>query len=142
MEVEAVAADSAASPPIVTTFSETFAETETICFQIIDLGEATYLWIGSEEARMDHLALGVPMTKGSMPASGTTLLGSSSDAASQTMAQRLAKKLGRPVFVSLNLKDEPNLRHYVSHGFVVIFPYVISPKKDKSPLTTNITLSM
>ena len=31
----------------------------------------------------------------------------------------------------------PNLRNYASHGFIVIFPYIKSPKKDKSPLTTN-----
>jgi len=30
-----------------------------------------------------------------------------------------------------------NLELYVSHGFVVVFPYVKSPEKDKNPLTTN-----
>jgi len=30
-----------------------------------------------------------------------------------------------------------NLAHYVRTGFVVVFPYVKSPEKDKSPFTTN-----
>ena len=30
-----------------------------------------------------------------------------------------------------------NLRNYASHGFVVVFPYIKSPKADKNPFTTN-----
>ena len=29
------------------------------------------------------------------------------------------------------------LKHYSSHGFVVVFPFVKSPEKDKNPFTTN-----
>lgn len=29
------------------------------------------------------------------------------------------------------------LKHYASHGFIIVFPFVKSPKKDKNPLTTN-----
>mmetsp|Transcript_28009 Transcript_28009/g.55121 ORF Transcript_28009/g.55121 Transcript_28009/m.55121 type:complete len:342 (+) Transcript_28009:60-1085(+) len=32
---------------------------------------------------------------------------------------------------------QPNLELYASHGFVVIFPFIKSPEKDKNPLTTN-----
>lgn len=31
----------------------------------------------------------------------------------------------------------PNVLHYASHGFIVVFPFVISPERDKNPLTTN-----
>jgi dienelactone hydrolase len=30
-----------------------------------------------------------------------------------------------------------NLNHFSSHGFVVVFPFIKSPEKDKNPLTTN-----
>jgi dienelactone hydrolase len=30
-----------------------------------------------------------------------------------------------------------NLKHFASHGFIVVFPYIKSPEKDKSPLTTD-----
>lgn len=30
-----------------------------------------------------------------------------------------------------------NLVNYASHGFIVVFPYIKSPEKDKNPLTTN-----
>merc|ERR1711998_691936 len=32
---------------------------------------------------------------------------------------------------------QENLRNYASHGFVVAFPYIDSPKGDTNPLTTN-----
>ena len=109
-EVEPVGAGVA--PPDVKTFSDTFADTDEIFFQIMSLGGSTYLWMGNEEARQDNLALGVPQNVGSAPASGTTLMGTTSDEASKTMAQRLAKKLGQPVFVSMNLKDDVALRAF------------------------------
>jgi hypothetical protein len=30
-----------------------------------------------------------------------------------------------------------NFELYVSHGFVILFPFIVSPEKDKNPLTTN-----
>ena len=32
---------------------------------------------------------------------------------------------------------EDILAHYTSHGFIVVFPHIKSPEKDKHPLTTN-----
>lgn len=32
---------------------------------------------------------------------------------------------------------EENLELYASHGFVIVFPFIKSPEKDKNPLTTN-----
>jgi 6-phosphogluconolactonase len=100
------------STGVSTVFSDTFAETDVVHFQMIQLGQATYLWMGTDEARQDALALGVPTSSGSQPATGTTLLGNGSDTASQTMAQRLARKLGHPVFVSINLPDSMELRYW------------------------------
>lgn len=30
-----------------------------------------------------------------------------------------------------------NLKHFASQGFVIVFPFVKSPEKDKNPFTTN-----
>lgn len=31
----------------------------------------------------------------------------------------------------------PNIQNYASHGFIVLFPFVKTPEKDKNPFTTN-----
>ena len=130
-ELEPVTASGPAAP-IVQTFSDTFMETDELHFQIMSLGEAIYLYIGNEEARQDNLALGVPQTGPStLPASGTTLLGSGSDAASQTMAQRLAKKLGQPVFVSMNLKDDPELRVFAERRALTALQQIVPAAASK-----------
>ena len=60
-------------------------------FHLLDLGAATYLWIGGADGAMSALAVALPATK--QPAAGTTLLGSSSDVGSQSRAQRLSRRL-------------------------------------------------
>ena len=92
--------------------SETYAEQEVVLLQLILLGEATYVWAGAEDSRLDTLSVAVPSPYSQVPP-GTTLLGSSADGASQTMAQRLTRKLGRPVFVSLNVREDPDLHFFV-----------------------------
>ena len=99
------------SGDVLTTWSEKFLDADTVFFQIISLGEATYVWVGHEDARLDSLALGVPSPL-TPTAAGTTLLGSGADPASKSMAQRLAKKLGQPVFVAMTLRDDPDLRFF------------------------------
>jgi len=89
---------------------------ERLFFQLFALEGAVYLWVGGEDARLDSLAVGVPAPQsgraGAMP-SGTTLLGGAEgEAGSQMLAQRLSRKLGRPVFISLNLRDDPQLRFF------------------------------
>jgi hypothetical protein len=32
---------------------------------------------------------------------------------------------------------DQNLEHFASHGFVIVFPHVKSPEKDRSPLVTD-----
>lgn len=100
------------APELVESFSESFMDAERVYFQIMRFGEATYLWIGSGEARQDVLAYGVPGVQGSAhPATGRSLIGGQGgDMASETMSKRLAQKLGHPVFVSISLKDDAELR--------------------------------
>lgn len=64
-------------PTRVLEFSESFAEQDLLHFQIILLGGATYVWVGTEDGRQDALAMGVPSTIASRPPAGTTLLGAS-----------------------------------------------------------------
>ena len=124
----------AASPPVEFCFTETFAETEKVHFQLILLGGATYVWIGTDEGRQDSLAMGVPSTKGP-PAAGTTLIGGGtiSDAASQAMAQRLARKLGRSVFVSSNLRDDGELRMFAERTVIAALRRTATPEASKPP---------
>ena len=99
--------------PILQNFSEMFMETEAIHFQIMRFGEATYVWIGHNEARQDTLAYGIPSAlgkPGQPTTAGTLLGGQGGDSASETMAKRLAQRLKHPVFVSISLKEEPDLR--------------------------------
>ena len=94
------------------TFSDVFADSEALLFQLILLGESTYVWVGTEDSRLDSLAVSVPSPYSSVPP-GTTLLGGGADAGSQTKAQRLTRKLARPVFVSLNVRDDPDLHFFL-----------------------------
>lgn len=32
---------------------------------------------------------------------------------------------------------DENLEHFASHGFLIVFPHIKSPEKDKKPLTTD-----
>ena len=120
------------SPPApVVTFTEQFVDAEAVCFQLIQLGQSSYVWIGTQECRQDSLAMGVPSAFGP-PAAGTTLLGGGSayDGVSQTMAQRLARKLGHPVFVSMNLRDDAELRFFAER-------HVLAALTGKRPAATT-----
>ena len=93
----------------INAFTKVLDDTK-VHFHLLDLGAATYLWIGGADGAMSALAVALPATK--QPAAGTTILGSSSDVGSQSLAQRLSRRLGRPVFVSLNLPDVAHLRAF------------------------------
>ena len=86
---------------------------EPVLFQIIVIGDSTCVWVGTSEMTHNSLALAMPsMRQGQMP-TGTTLLGANhADAGAQRMAQRLTKRLGKPIFLSLNVRDEPELRQF------------------------------
>ena len=106
--------------PQVEAFSERFLDNEAIHFQIMRFGEATYVWIGSHEARQDTLAYAVPTPGMPQPASGRSLLGGGNgDVASEAMSKRLAAKLGHPVFVSISIRDEPDIRTFAERTALV-----------------------
>lgn len=110
-------ADPAAPAEVLQAWSEKFLDSETVFFQIISLGQATYVWIGNEEAKLDSLAMGVPSPHGPTGV-GTVLLGSGADSASKAMAQRLSKKLGHPVFVAMTLRDDSDLRFFAQRRVI------------------------
>ena len=94
-------------------WSEKFNGDEPVLFQLIAVGTSTHVWIGTSDASYGNLALSMPATReGSMP-TGTTLIGSHADPGAQRMAQRLTKRLGKPIFLSLNVRDDPELRQFV-----------------------------
>jgi hypothetical protein len=89
---------------------------EKVFFQLYVLEGVVYLWIGAEDTRFDSLGVGVPAAKGAgskaMPSATTLLGGGGGDAGSQLLAQRLSRKFGLPVFVSLNVRDDPQVRFF------------------------------
>ena len=108
--------------PIKThSWADNFMEADQLFFQLISMVDSLYVWVGAEDARLDSLALGVPAPRSSgshrLP-TGTTLLSTGADSGSQQFAQRLTKKLGHPVFVSLNIKDDMQLRLYAEKKVV------------------------
>jgi hypothetical protein len=103
----------AATAPMLNEWSAALLD-ERVHFQLAVLDGGIYLWIGCDDARLDSLAVGVPAAvggrSGGLPSATTLLGGGDGDASSQLLAQRLSCKFGRPVIVSLNLRDDPQLR--------------------------------
>ena len=120
------------SGDVLTTWSEKFLDADTVFFQIISLGEATYVWVGHEDARLDSLALGVPSPL-TPTAAGTTLLGSGADPASKSMAQRLAKKLAYEVADRDN-KPRPSMSEIWKNAY-----YSVRKSKSRSPTPIDAT---
>lgn len=104
---------------------------EKFFFQLFVLEGAVYLWIGMDDSRFDSLGIGVPAAKGgrsgSMPSATTLIGGSGGDAGSQLLAQRLSRKFGLPLFVSLNLRDEPQLRLFAEKEALRALAEHVSP---------------
>eukprot|EP00879_Flechtneria_rotunda_P005832 GHRR01006136.1.p1 GENE.GHRR01006136.1~~GHRR01006136.1.p1 ORF type:complete len:167 (+),score=39.80 GHRR01006136.1:155-655(+) len=73
-----------------------------IYFQIIDLGQQLYIWVATGGATFQNLYLAIQSRLDPNPSVATLLPdGASSIAAS--MAQRIGKRVGRPVVCSCNL---------------------------------------
>eukprot|EP00967_Tisochrysis_lutea_P038904 scaffold46618_cov31-Tisochrysis_lutea.AAC.2 len=88
---------------------------ERVFFQLFALDGAVYVWIGGDDSRFDSLGVGVPAAElgrslPTMPSATMLLGGREGDAGSQLLAQRLSRRLGMPTFVSLNLREDPQLR--------------------------------
>ncbi|XP_012274958.1 proteasome assembly chaperone 4 isoform X2 [Orussus abietinus] len=101
-----------------------------ISCQIIKMEDSFYLWVGDfNERAMNDLSLAI-MTKYEVQPVSTRLMGSVADATSTNMAQRLAKKYGKPVYVSFNVTTNNLLlpgiekaiqEHFKNHPDVLCF---------------------
>jgi len=115
-------------------WAEKFNGDEPVLFQLIVIGTSTHVWIGTSDASYGNLALSMPATReGSMP-TGTTLIGSHADPGAQRMAQRLTKRLGKPIFLSLNVRDDPELRQFVEASVLK----VLRPSQAEPPLQATL----
>ena len=123
---------------LLRTWEAKYAEAETVHFQLIQLGGASYVWIGSAEGTLDTLSLGVPASNPKLPPSGTTLMGSGADGASRTMAQRLARKLSHPVFVSINIRDDAELRLFAERNVLAALKGAPPPPPQTPPAASAV----
>ncbi|KAM9849035.1 proteasome assembly chaperone 4 [Aulostomus maculatus] len=81
-------------------FSEKILE-QTVHFHVMKLNGGFFLWVGSSPV-LSNLAVSMSSKYDSMPLS-TLVLGDPSDTAPNSLAQRLAKKTKKQVFVSYSL---------------------------------------
>ncbi|KAL3902279.1 MAG: hypothetical protein SGPRY_012131, partial [Prymnesium sp.] len=91
-------------------------EGEELRAQLLLCEGGVYLWVGTAHARMDSLAASLPPRRGGGASSvpvGSTIMGGEAGGASQAMAGRLSRRLGRPAFVSLSISEEPGLQLFV-----------------------------
>ncbi|XP_061739750.1 proteasome assembly chaperone 4 [Nerophis ophidion] len=88
------------NPISVHNFSERILE-QTVHFHIMKLSGAFFLWIGSSPL-LSNLAVSMSSKYDSMPLS-TLVMGDPSNTAPNSLAQRLAKKTKKQVFVSYSL---------------------------------------
>ncbi|KAG7488345.1 hypothetical protein MATL_G00034060 [Megalops atlanticus] len=88
-------------------FSEKILE-QVIHFHVMKMKGGFFLWVGASP-HLSNLAVAMSSKYDSMPLS-TLVLGDPSDTAPNSLAQRLAKKTKKQVFVSYNLPStEANL---------------------------------
>nr|XP_056710756.1 proteasome assembly chaperone 4 [Euleptes europaea] len=81
---------------------------QPVHFHAMRLRGSLFLWVGEEEApRLSNLAVAMCTPRDSIPAS-TSLLGDASDSTSNSLAQRLASKTKKQIFVSYNIKNTDN----------------------------------
>ncbi|XP_046630001.1 proteasome assembly chaperone 4 [Neodiprion virginianus] len=77
-----------------------------ISCQIIKMKDSYYIWVGDiVDSVMNDLSLALISDYEKVPIS-TKLMGSAIDSTSINMAARLATKLGKPVYISFNIKTD------------------------------------
>ncbi|XP_056131972.1 proteasome assembly chaperone 4 [Lampris incognitus] len=87
-------------------FSEKILE-QTIHFHVMKLNGGFFLWVGSTPV-LSNLAVSMSSRYDPMPLSAL-VMGDPSDTAPNSLAQRLAKRTKKQVFVSYNLPSGSNL---------------------------------
>uniref|UniRef100_A0AAQ4S9F5 Proteasome assembly chaperone 4 n=1 Tax=Gasterosteus aculeatus aculeatus TaxID=481459 RepID=A0AAQ4S9F5_GASAC len=106
-------------------FSERILE-QVIHFHVMKLSGGFFLWVGSSPV-LSNLAVSMGSRYDSMPLS-TLVMGDPSNTAANSMAQRLAKKTKKQVFVSYSLpRTDSNLSLSVEQRI---------KKEDSMPLST------
>ncbi|XP_070536137.1 proteasome assembly chaperone 4-like [Ptychodera flava] len=88
-------------------FSERLLQ-QLVHFHALKLTDSVFLWIGTGTANLSSLAVAMTTKFDNIPASAS-LLGETSDTPSMSLAQKLAKKTGKQIFVSYNLQTDPML---------------------------------
>uniref|UniRef100_A0A1B6KZT8 Proteasome assembly chaperone 4 n=1 Tax=Graphocephala atropunctata TaxID=36148 RepID=A0A1B6KZT8_9HEMI len=84
-------------------FSENIGST-VVMFSVLKLKDSAFMWIGSgQEPRLVNMCVAMKTPYESLPLT-TQVLGSRSDEMSPGLASQLAKRLSKPVFVSVNIE--------------------------------------
>ncbi|XP_048363231.1 proteasome assembly chaperone 4 [Sphaerodactylus townsendi] len=77
---------------------------QVVHFHAMGLQDSLFLWVGEEPPQLSNLAVAMCTPRDSIPVS-TSLLGDASDSTSNSLAQRLASKTKKQIFVSYNIKN-------------------------------------
>ncbi|CAI5780068.1 proteasome assembly chaperone 4 [Podarcis lilfordi] len=76
---------------------------QLVHFHAMRLRDSLFLWVG-EEPKLGNLAVAMCTPRDSIPAS-TLLFGDSSNSTSNSLAQKLASKTKKQIFVSYNIQN-------------------------------------
>ncbi|XP_067651924.1 proteasome assembly chaperone 4-like [Haliotis asinina] len=89
-------------PPSVTvhTFTEHIMDT-AVFYQVIKMSDSFHLWVGAKPS-LENMTLAMNTRFETQPLA-SHLFGDSSNSTAMSLAQRLAKKTGKQVFVSCNI---------------------------------------
>ncbi|KAL4452358.1 hypothetical protein ABPG75_008020 [Micractinium tetrahymenae] len=95
-------------------FSATYQEEHQLFFQLVVLERQIFAWVGTAPPRLASLCLATPTRLDPVPAATSLLPGpGTADEDLVSMAQRLAKRSGRSVALSVNLPaSQPLMRAF------------------------------
>lgn len=101
-------ASGATSAFAATTFRGRLEQRE-VYFHVVRMTQAFFIWIGDDSKELNDLAVSMPPlpvagVTGGLGASSRLLGSNATEPLSESIAQKLAKKTGCQVFVSMNLK--------------------------------------
>ncbi|XP_066481788.1 proteasome assembly chaperone 4 [Tiliqua scincoides] len=77
---------------------------QLVHFHSMRLRDSLFLWVGGDGPQLRNLAVAMCTPRDSIPAS-TLLFGDTSDSTSNSLAQRLASKTKKQIFVSYNIQN-------------------------------------
>uniref|UniRef100_A0A6B2LRZ0 Proteasome assembly chaperone 4 n=1 Tax=Arcella intermedia TaxID=1963864 RepID=A0A6B2LRZ0_9EUKA len=89
------------SPIKILQWKEGFMEM-VVLFQVFLLKDSYYIWVGNESVRMNNLDVALQTPYDTIPAV-TSLIGNSTEGYGKSISQKLVKKFGKVVFLSLNI---------------------------------------